>query len=107
MPLRPARLQDWNQRGRTKVNRRVRMGNYRLAAEQGLAMAKVGLACMYRAGTGIGKNETEALKWCRSAEQDGALGAPADLGWYYATQSEPDCDLAAQWFHKAANKDSR
>ena len=57
---------------------------YRLAAEQGDAMAQTNLGWMYDNGEGVPEDDTEAVKWYRKAAEQGYAMAQHNLGWMYA-----------------------
>lgn len=58
---------------------------YRLAAEQGHAVAQYGLGMMYSNGVGVPEDDVEAVRWYRLAAEQGYAGAQASLGFHYAT----------------------
>ena len=53
---------------------------YRLAAEQGLAMAQYSLGLMYNNGRGVLKDEAEAVRWYRLAAEQGDAAASSTSG---------------------------
>jgi len=57
---------------------------YRKAAEQGHADAQFYLGGCYLSGTGVAKDEAEAVDWFRKAAEQGNAYAQYDLGWCYA-----------------------
>ncbi len=81
---------------------------FRLAADQGLALAQNSLGTMYANGRGVPQDDQEAAKWFRlAAEQGDALGQ-LNLGFMYATgQGVPkDNVLAYMWANLAASQGS-
>ena len=52
---------------------------YRKAAEQGNAVGQARLGWMYENGSGVGKNEVEAVKWYRKAAAQGDPNAKDTL----------------------------
>ena len=56
---------------------------YRLAAEQGEAMAQANLGFCYYDGRGVGKNYAEAVKWYSKAADQGNASAQTNLGVCY------------------------
>jgi TPR repeat protein len=57
---------------------------YRKAADQGLANAQSNLGNRYATGTGVAKDEVEAVKWFRKAADQGYAAAQYNLGTSYA-----------------------
>jgi hypothetical protein len=57
---------------------------FRLAAEQGYAIAQNNLGRMYRNGDGVPENDAEAVKWFRLAAEQGIAIAQSNLGFTYA-----------------------
>jgi hypothetical protein len=76
---------------------------YRLAAEQGNALAQVKLGLMYDKGQGVAQDYTEAVRWYRLAAEQGDASAQFNLGlMYYAGQGVPqDYIQAHMWFNLA------
>ncbi|NNE56817.1 MAG: sel1 repeat family protein, partial [Hellea sp.] len=58
---------------------------YRLAAEQGHAMAQSNLGVMYSIDKGVPENDAEAFKWYRMAAEQGHAGAQFKLAYQYGT----------------------
>jgi TPR repeat protein len=54
---------------------------YRLAAEQGEAIAQYNLGYMYEYGRGVAKDYTQAMRWYRQAADQGLK--PAIEGYNY------------------------
>jgi len=79
---------------------------FREAADAGNAKAQWWLSMMYSDGTGINKDEAEAIKWARlSAEQDYAP-AQVSMGLRYLSGNHVSKDptKAADWLRKAADQ---
>jgi TPR repeat protein len=76
------------------------------AAEQGNAVAQYSLGLMYVKGTGVAKNEAEAVKWFRKAAEQGYAAAQLDLGISYEGGRGVAKDEAAavKWYRKAAEQ---
>jgi len=60
------------------------LSDFRLAAQQGNAVAQLGLGVMYYKGHGVPQNYSEALKWTRLAARQGFAEAQLNLGVMYA-----------------------
>ena len=58
---------------------------YRLAAEQGAAIAQSNLGWMYANGHGVLKDYNEAIRWYRLAAEKGNAAAQNSLGATYET----------------------
>ena len=52
---------------------------YRLAAEQGLALAQYNLGVMYDNGEGVPEDDVEAVRWYRLAAEQGLALAQYNL----------------------------
>ena len=77
---------------------------YRMAAEQGHALAQCSLGSMYVKGKGVAEDESEAAKWFRMAAEQGDAFAQLLLGLMYAegrgvTKDEYE---TVKWFRRAA-----
>ena len=79
---------------------------FRLAADQGIAPAQVGLGAMYAKGEGVPQDFSEAVKWLRLAADQGDASARGALGVMYAKgQGVPqDYSKALNWFRLAADQ---
>ncbi|HZG41558.1 MAG TPA: CHAT domain-containing protein [Longimicrobium sp.] len=77
---------------------------YREAAELGYAEAMRNLARHYRAGLGIAKSDSTALKWYRDAVDAGSVDALADIGGMHeqGLDRRSDADEAIRWYRRAA-----
>ena len=77
---------------------------YRKAAEQGLAMAQLGLGECYTRGDGVEKNPAEAVKWWRKAAEQGLPEVQVLLGACYELGEgvKRDRTEAVKWYRKAA-----
>ena len=56
---------------------------YRLAADQGFALAQYNLGIMYNKGEGVAQDYAEAVKWYRRAADKGFAFAQYNLGVMY------------------------
>ena len=79
---------------------------YRLAAEQGDAIAQNNLGVMYRDGQGVPQDDAEAVRWYRLAAEQGHAGAHGSVGFMYANglgvrQDEAE---AVRWYRLAADQ---
>ena len=79
---------------------------YRLAAEQGDAMAQYNLGTMYDNGRGLPQNYAEAARWYRLAADQSLAQAQYNLGNTYASgEGVPENDAeAARWYRLAADQ---
>ncbi len=77
---------------------------YRLAADQGLAMAQIDLGAMYLNGRGVPQDLPEAAKWYRLAAEQGYADAQFALGVFYedGIGVPKDVILALMWYSLAA-----
>ena len=78
---------------------------YRLAAEQGHAVAQYKVGIMYEAGYGVPLDYAEAVKWYRLAAEQGRADAQHNLGVMYASGKGviQDNVYAHMWFNIAAS----
>jgi TPR repeat protein len=76
---------------------------YRLAADQGSALAQASLADMYRSGVGLPQDHIQALRLYREAAERGNAGAMHNIGWFYAEGIVVEVDFvqAYSWYHLA------
>jgi TPR repeat protein len=81
---------------------------YRLAAEQGYALARNNLGVMYANGEGVAQNYAEAVRLYRLAAEQGNADAQNSLGgMYYLGQGViQDNVYAHMWFNIAASNGS-
>ena len=79
---------------------------YRLAADQGLALAQFMLGAMYGKGEGVPQDYAEALKWYRLAAYQGDFGAQYNLGiaYNYGRGVPQDYAEAVKWYRLAADQ---
>ena len=72
---------------------------YRLAADQGDAIAQFNLGVMYAKGAGVLKDDAEAVRWYRLAADQGDAIAQFNLGVMYAKGAGvlKDSVLAHMW----------
>ena len=77
---------------------------YRLAADQGLAVAQFNLGASYAQGLGVPENDAEALKWWRLAAEQGNASAQNSLGIMYSKGEGVPEDFvqAYKWLNLAA-----
>jgi len=75
-------------------------------AEAGDAEAQSALGYMYANGTGVPKDDAEAVKWFRKAADQGNAMAQNNLGYMYAngTGVPKDDAEAVKWYRKAADQ---
>jgi TPR repeat protein len=78
----------------------------RAKAEDGVVTAQYNLGIMFYIGSGVEKNEAEAVKWFRKAADQGNADAQAELGAAYANGSglQKDDFEGVKWFRKAADQ---
>ena len=79
---------------------------YRLAAEQGHALAQAGLGVLYAEGRGVRQDDPEAVLWLRRAADQGIAEAQGRLGMMYAAgRSVPRSYAeAVRWYRLAADQ---
>jgi TPR repeat protein len=79
---------------------------WRKAAEQGDALTQARLGLCYAEGTGVVKDEKEAVKWFRKAAEQGDALAQSALGVCYSegTGVVKDETEAVKWYRKAAEQ---
>ena len=81
---------------------------YRLAADQGIAVAQVTLGFMYADGDtrALPQDDAEAVRWFRLAADQGDVGAQYNLGLMYGNgRGVPQDDVQAHmWFNLAASR---
>jgi uncharacterized protein len=77
---------------------------YRLAADQGYALAQYSLGYLYVSGRGVPQDYAEAMKWYRLAADQGHAGGQYSVGHLYADgRGVPqDYVLAYMWFNLSA-----
>ena len=77
---------------------------YRKAADLGFAKGENNLGCCYRDGSGVEKDEAEALRWFRKAAAQNNAAAQFNLGQCYkeGVGVSEDWAEAVKWFEKAA-----
>lgn len=78
---------------------------YRLAAEQGYAIAQHNLGSIFASGHGAPQNFAEAAKWFRLAADQGYAAAQVSLGALYEDGQgvAQDYVLAHMWYNLAAS----
>ena len=76
------------------------------AVEQGHADAQSRLGFCYWSGIGVGKDESEAVKWFKKAAEQGDVKAQYSLGYCYLTGAGVGKDEkeAVKWYTKAAEQ---
>ena len=79
---------------------------YRMAAEQGNAVAQFNLGVMYANGHGVPQDDAEAVKWYRRAADRGEDRAQFNLGVMYANgHGVPQDDAEVmRWYRMAAEQ---
>ena len=79
---------------------------YRLAADQGYALAQFNLGWMYRNGKGVEQSDEEAVKWYRLAADQGDDGAQNNLGWMYENGKGVDQsdEEAVKWYRLSSDQ---
>ena len=79
---------------------------YRKAADQGDAEAQYDLGLCYELGSGVPKDEVEAVKWYRKAAEQGNAAAQSGLGGCYAygIGVKEDAVEGVKWYRKAAEQ---
>ena len=79
---------------------------YRKAADQGDAEAQCDLGVCYEVGSGVPKDEVEAVKWYRKAAEQGNAAAQSGLGGCYAygIGVKEDAVEGVKWYRKAAEQ---
>jgi TPR repeat protein len=77
-----------------------------LAADQGNANAQSNLGVCYKNGTGVTKDEREAVRWYRLAADQGKAAAQFNLGVCYAdgTGVSKDERESVRWYRLAADQ---
>ena len=82
------------------------IANLRVRAEQGDAEAQSSLGLMYSDGSGVPRNDVEAVRWYRLAADQGFGPAQVNLGVRYADgRGVPQDDAeAVRWYLLAANQ---
>ena len=84
-------------------NRVERLGQ---VAEQRDPVAEHHLGLMYAKGTGVGRDDTEAVRWFRRAAEEGNADAQTWLGFMYQTGrgvGQDDAE-AVRWYQMAADQ---
>jgi TPR repeat protein len=84
----------------------VALKEFRLLADQGVALGQYGLGMMYATGKGVARDYPQALALFRKAAEQGDAGAQNFLGVMYAKgQGVPqDYKQAVMWLRKAAEQ---
>ena len=79
---------------------------WRLAAEQGYALAQNNLGYAYYNGDGVKQDYAEAVRWYRLAAEQGDADAQNNLGIAYASGKgvEQDYAEAVRWYRLAAEQ---
>ena len=79
---------------------------FRLAADQGDALAQSNLGWLYANGRGVVKNDAEAARWYRLAADQGRANAQSNLGVLYRSGrgvAQNDAE-AVRWFRMGADQ---
>jgi TPR repeat protein len=76
------------------------------AAQQGHAPSQLGLALLYTHGVGLGRDEAQAVHWCRKAAKQQFEPAEFLLGLMYefGIGVGKDPEQAFHWYQKAADR---
>ncbi len=84
------------------------LGQFQKAAEAGYPPALNALGVMYADGSGVPKDEREAVNWYRKAAGLGDVGGQLNLGFMYENgRGIPrDYSSAFEWYQKAADQGS-
>jgi len=78
---------------------------FQKSAEQNNPLAQMTLGMAYSRGQGVQTNRAEAEKWLTKAAESGHPFPQYVLGlFYWGRPGAKDGDLAATWFHKAADQ---
>lgn len=77
---------------------------FRAAAERGESDCQYNVALMYEKGSGVAKDEKEAVVWYRKSAEQGNSNAQFNLGVLYENGRGTAVDFAQanQWYRKAA-----
>ena len=82
-----------------------------LVQQQELRLAEVQywLGYCYNYGTGVEKDETEAVKWYRKAAEKGLPSAYESIGYFYENGLGVKRDIkeAEKWYKLSENKDTK
>jgi hypothetical protein len=100
-----ANFQDgWN--AYEKGDYKTAFNEWKPLAEQGDALAQHNLGVMYSNGSGVLKDNKEAVKWYRKAAEQGDASAQYNLGWMYDNGKGvlKDYKKAHKWYTKAAEQ---
>lgn len=75
------------------------------AANAGNAVGQFNLGVSYGGGLGVGRDDSEAVKWYRKAAEQGHVHAQANLGrrYYHGVGVHKDPQEAIKWFRAAAS----
>ncbi|KAF9972384.1 hypothetical protein BGZ73_004515 [Actinomortierella ambigua] len=78
----------------------------RMAADQGIAEAQVGLGSMYKDGRGVKQSDADAMMWYRRAAEQGHKAGQFHLGMMYYRGEGVDEDNyeALMWFRRSADQ---
>lgn len=87
-----------------KVNKRLAVELYRLAAEGGEPQAMFDLASSYHIGDGVPENLDLALKWYRAGAEAGEARSMNNLAAFYAAGTDVPLDIpvALKWARRSA-----
>jgi len=81
---------------------------FRQSAEQNYPPALNAIGTMYANGSGVPKDESEAVNWYRRSAEQGYIGGQLNLGLMYENGRgvHRDYTVALQWYRKAAAQGS-
>ena len=84
------------------------LAQFRKPVEQGYAPALNSIGAMYASGTGVPKDDVEAVNWYRQSAERGYNVAQVNLGFMYENGLGVPQDYAnaLQWYHLAADQGS-
>ena len=77
---------------------------FRLAANQGLAIAQSNLGLCYALGMGVPQDKAEAIRWYRLAANKGHAPAQYNLGIQCIQETPPNYSRAIPYFRQAADQ---
>lgn len=78
---------------------------YKLAAEQGFALAQINIGGLCETGRGVRQNYSEAMKWYKLAATQGNALAQVSIGYMYqeGKSVKQNKRIAKEWFGKACD----
>ncbi len=90
----------------SKLTNLIKFQRYLNKAEQGDVSAQVEVFTCYFTGTGVRKDEKQALYWLKNAANSNSIDAQTLLGILYkdGNSIERDLEQAIYWLQKAADQ---